>query len=140
MTDGDLSAGDASGPPPAAFGSEPAADSDPADAAQDSAGEWWGLRNTEPAVTPSQVGADLDVHADWWQHLGAGFMKQSGSGGAEAWMHYVMGVALLVADGLDVDVPGGDSGGEPDRRDADETEERPAVDPSDGEIKFDGPV
>lgn len=60
--------------------------------------KYWGLRNTEPSdLTPEEVGRQLDLEAEWWQHLGTGFIKQTGGGGAEAWMHYVMALFLLVA-------------------------------------------
>lgn len=56
---------------------------------------WFGLRNTEPHVLPEEIGSQLSVEAEWWHHFLTGFAKQSGGGGAEAWMHYVMAIALL---------------------------------------------
>lgn len=60
------------------------------------AGQLWGLRNTEPPVTPGEIGQQLDVHAAWHEHMACGFIKQSSSGGTEAWMHYAMAAMLLV--------------------------------------------
>jgi len=57
---------------------------------------YWGLRNTEPAITPEDVGRELDINAEWWQHLGAGFIKQSSSGGVEAWQHYVVAAIVII--------------------------------------------
>ena len=57
---------------------------------------WYGLRNSDPPISPSQIGRDLDLGADWWEHLFTGFLKQSGAEAAEAWQHYVISVILLV--------------------------------------------
>lgn len=100
------------GPPPEAF--DPSGDGDqtesgPTDGTESEPDKWWGLRRSEPPIAPRDVGHQLDVQADWWQHLGCGFIKQSGSGGAEAWMHYLMAAFLLVAEIFDVDV-GDDDG------------------------------
>lgn len=66
-------------------------------------GEWWGLRNTEPSIPPQEVGQHLDLEAEWWQHLGTGFIKQSGAAGSEAWMHYTMAIVLLLVEIADLD-------------------------------------
>jgi hypothetical protein len=58
---------------------------------------WFGLRNSEPPLHPRNVGDQLDVAAEWYEHLFTGFLKQSESGNTEAWMHYVM-AAVLLAD------------------------------------------
>jgi len=55
----------------------------------------WGLRNSEPRVSPADVGRQMDLQADWWEHLFCGFLKQSGSEAAEAWQHYVISMLLL---------------------------------------------
>lgn len=57
----------------------------------------YGLRNSEPAINPRQVGDELALDVEWWQHLFAGFIKQSNSSGTEAWMHYVV-AGILLAD------------------------------------------
>jgi len=62
----------------------------------------WGLRNSTPGVTPETVGRELDMAADWYEHLFCGFMKQSSSDGAEAWMHYVMAMILLADNELEL--------------------------------------
>ena len=56
----------------------------------------WGLRNSSPPVTPSEIGYQLDLSADWWEHMFCGFLKQSNSDAAEAWQHYVIAGVLLV--------------------------------------------
>jgi hypothetical protein len=87
---------------PAAMGEEPDAEA---------TGEWWGLRNSEPPVTPAEVGTQLDIEAEWWQHLGAGFIKQTGAGGTEAWMHYAMALMLLALSMSDADMDSDGEGG-----------------------------
>jgi hypothetical protein len=73
------------------IGSGPAADPGPSKQFN-----YWGLRNSEPPISPREVGRDLDLNVDWWQHLFTGFFKQSGSDSAEAWQHYVISMILLV--------------------------------------------
>lgn len=69
------------------------------EAASDGARGSWGemLRSTHPPVTPEQVGQELDLGAEWWQHFGAGMMKMSGSDGTEAWMHFASGIVVILA-------------------------------------------
>jgi len=57
--------------------------------------DYWGLRNSSPPVRPADVGRDLDLDADWYEHLFTGFLKQSGAEAAEAWQHYVISMLLL---------------------------------------------
>lgn len=92
------------GPPPGGFGGEEAVEEAAEEATEASEGGLWGLRNTEPAVAPQEVGRQLDLEADWWQHMAAGFIKQSSAEGTEAWMHYAMGGVLLALEALDMDV------------------------------------
>lgn len=81
------------GPPDSPFGDqEPGA---PPESAPQKAMNYWGLRNTEPHLEPRNVGRQLDLAAEWYEHLFCGFMKQSSSGGTEAWMHYVVALLLL---------------------------------------------
>lgn len=56
----------------------------------------WGLRSDRPDVSPHEVGRQLDLEADWYEHLFCGLLKQSGSGVAEAWQHHLIAVVLLV--------------------------------------------
>jgi hypothetical protein len=58
---------------------------------------YMGLRNSDPPISPYDVGHELALDVEWWQHLFAGFIKQSNSSGTEAWMHYVV-AAILLAD------------------------------------------
>jgi len=55
----------------------------------------WGLRNSQPHVTPAEIGHQLDLTAKWYEHLFCGFLKQSNSDAAEAWQHYVIAIILL---------------------------------------------
>ena len=71
---------------------EPQPDAEPSGKAFD----LWGLRNSTPAVTPSEIGYQLDLNAEWYEHLFCGFLKQSNSDAAEAWQHYVIAGILLV--------------------------------------------
>jgi hypothetical protein len=57
--------------------------------------DMFGLRNSQPAISPRDVGRELDLDVEWYQHLFVGFMKQSDSDGAEAWMHHVIAMILL---------------------------------------------
>lgn len=54
-----------------------------------------GLRNDTPAVTPSLIGEQLDLAAEWWEHLACGFSKQRSSENPEAWEHYVLAAILF---------------------------------------------
>lgn len=56
----------------------------------------WGLRNAEPRIDPHDVGRELSLDVEWYQHLFCGFLKQSGSEAAEAWQHYVISLILLI--------------------------------------------
>lgn len=88
------------------------------------------LRSTDPPITPSEVGRNLDVGEPWYNHFGAGFLKMSGSRGTEAWMHLLMGVALLFTQDLELGESENEGGGEPDRPQGSGA--------SDGEV-FEGP-
>lgn len=55
----------------------------------------WGLRNSEPQIEPSQIGRQLDMAAEWYEHLFTMFLKASESGAPEAWMHGVVAIVLL---------------------------------------------
>jgi hypothetical protein len=55
----------------------------------------WGLRNSQPSISPQEVGRELDLDVEWYQHMFVGMLKQSNSDGAEAWMHYVVSMVLL---------------------------------------------
>jgi len=94
------------------------------------------LRSSEPQVSPQEIGRQLDVGAEWWQHYGAGFTKMSGSDGTEAWMNFVVGTALLVLSMTDA----GEGEGEEAARDSESegagADARPEPD---GEIRFEGP-
>jgi hypothetical protein len=91
------------------------------------------LRSTEPQISPEEVGRQLDIGAEWWQHYGAGFIKSTGSDGTEAWMHFVMGTAVLVLSVTDPDHSA------EQQTESDGTAERsPGMEP-DGEQLFEGP-
>lgn len=77
-----------------------------ADATPDREGLYGMLRSSEPPVTPEEIGRELDIGAEWWQHYGAAFVKMTGSSGTEAWMHLVMGTALLLLGTGDDDSEG----------------------------------
>lgn len=87
--------GDGGQPMDNPFGPAPGGQAPPE--AEQKAMNYWGLRNSEPAVSPYDVGNELALDVEWWQHLFAGFIKQSNSTGTEAWMHYVV-AAILLAD------------------------------------------
>lgn len=55
----------------------------------------FGLRNDTPPVTPSSIGEQLDLAAEWWEHLACGFAKQRNSENPEAWEHYVLAAILF---------------------------------------------
>jgi hypothetical protein len=74
---------------------EPSESPQPEAEAGGKAFDFWGLRNSQPAVSPSEIGYQMDLQADWWEHLFCGFLKQSGSEAAEAWQHYVISLILL---------------------------------------------
>lgn len=57
---------------------------------------FWGLRNTDGDISPTDLGESLDLEAGPWAHVLAGFAKQTGAGGVEAWMHYVVAIVLIV--------------------------------------------
>jgi hypothetical protein len=123
-TDGpatDPTGGPTDGPPPGGF-ADPGANKESAHGpSMDSAGDpFYGLRNSEPPISPSEIGHQLDLNAAWWQHYGCGFVKQSNSDGIEAWQHYLMGTAILLltlTNGLNREDSGGsetdESGGVP---------------------------
>lgn len=95
----------------------------------------WGLRNTDPPVTPAEVGQEMDVGADWHDHLFCGFIKQSGGSGTEAWMHYVMAVVLLymsLQEGDEEQAGEGDPGGDLEEQDT-------SAGTGTGGITYDGP-
>lgn len=56
------------------------------------------LRSTEPPVNPQEIGQELDIRAEWWEHLGCFFIKASGSRGTEAWMHLPAAAIILYKD------------------------------------------
>lgn len=56
------------------------------------------LRSSEPDIDPYKAGSDLDLDAGPYAHLITGLVKQSGSTGSEAWMHYIV-CAVLILDG-----------------------------------------
>jgi len=56
------------------------------------------LRSSEPDINPRKAGADLDLDAGPYAHLVTGLVKQSGSTGSEAWMHYIIAM-ILILDG-----------------------------------------
>lgn len=55
---------------------------------------WYGLRNDTPEVDVHDVQGSLALDVSWVDHLAAGFIKQSGGQGIEAWMHYTVAVVL----------------------------------------------
>lgn len=59
------------------------------------------LRSDTPDISPHKAGGDLDLDAGPYAHVITGLIKQSGSTGSEAWMHYVVAV-LLVLEGEDL--------------------------------------
>jgi len=79
------------GPADEPIGPDPAADPGPSKAY-----DLWGLRSDQPNVSPQNVGHQLDLQADWWEHMFCGFLKQSGSDVAEAWQHHIIALVLLV--------------------------------------------
>lgn len=83
----------------------------------------WGLRNSEPQIEPSQIGRQLDMAAEWYEHLFTMFLKASESGAPEAWMHGVVAVVLLADEEFgifDEDVDQDDLFGEAERGDGPE--------------------
>jgi len=79
---------------PSGAGQEPPGEPEPEPEPQKQF-DYWGLRNSSPPVRPADVGRDLDLDADWYEHLFTGFLKQSGAEAAEAWQHYVISMLLL---------------------------------------------
>jgi hypothetical protein len=59
------------------------------------------LRSDTPDISPHKAGGDLDLDAGPYAHVITGLIKQSGSTGSEAWMHYVVAI-LLVLEGEDL--------------------------------------
>lgn len=71
---------------------------------------WYKMaRSTTPAVTPAEVGQELDIGAEWWEHLLCMGHKASGTEGTEAWMHGVMALILLSMEFIEE--PDGESDG-----------------------------
>jgi hypothetical protein len=92
---------------------------EPAEGPNNTAMNWFGLRNSEPDVKPDDVAGSLDLAASWTDHLLVGFLKQTGGEGTEAWMHYVISMILLAdrehgllsdeeREGLEDEQPNGD--------------------------------
>jgi len=80
--------------PGAAEGPEPNPEPEP-EPEQSKSFDYWGLRSSEPPINPREVGRDLDLDVEWYEHLFTGFLKQSGAEAAEAWQHYVISMLLL---------------------------------------------
>jgi hypothetical protein len=91
---------DGGGPTDNPFGDGPA--QGPAEEPSGKQFNFFGLRNSEPPLQPKNVGQQLDMAAEWYEHLFTGFLKQSESGGTEAWMHYVVAAVLLADNELGI--------------------------------------
>lgn len=68
---------------------------EPIEPSSSKAYDLWGLRSDTPNISPQNVGEQLDLGADWWEHMMCGLLKQSGSDVAEAWQHHIIAMVLL---------------------------------------------
>jgi hypothetical protein len=112
-TDPDVDLGPADSPfedPPDTGPPDSEPGSDPGMGDGSKAYDFWGLRSDSPDVSPSDVGDQLDLTADWWEHLFCGLLKQSGSDVAEAWQHHLIASILLLDEQYGILDPDDDRG------------------------------